>query len=376
MDPIQGATTLERRLVHKAKQSKVPINGSIELLPLCNMNCDMCYVRLSPSEMEAQGKLRSLDEWLEIAEEMRDAGTLFLLLTGGEPLLYSEFKQLYLDLKDMGFVITINTNGTLIDESWADFFGEHKPRRINITLYGADDQAYRELCHYPGGFDKVMYAVKLLKEREVDVKLSSSLTRANQNDMARIIDLGEELGIPVRVDTYMMPAVRERNRPYDEQSRLDPVSAARVRIQALKQEMGKELFEEYVRKIVFEVEHILPEDGPGKVHCLAGNCSFTINWQGNLRPCVVMSEPSVSVFEEGFEKAWQKVSDAVSAIRTSSVCNACKYRPICRTCCASALLEEGSYDAVPKYMCAYAKESYRLIQEEYSMLPLDINNAL
>ena len=365
MDPIQGATTLERRLVYKAKQSKMPINGSIELLPLCNMNCDMCYVRLSPSEMEAQGRLHSLDEWLHVAQEMKDAGTLFLLLTGGEPLLYPDFKQLYLNLKDMGFVITINTNGTLIDETWADFFGKHKPRRINITLYGADDQVYRDLCHYPGGFDKVMHAVNLLKEREVDVKLSSSLTRANQNDMARIIDLGEELGIPVRVDTYMMPAVRERNRPYNEQSRLDPVSAARVRIQALKQEMGKELFEEYVRKIVFEVEHILPEDGPGKVHCLAGNCSFTINWQGYLRPCVVMSEPSVSVFEEGFEKTWQKVSDAVSEIRTSLVCNACKYRPICRTCCASALLEEGSYDAVPEYMCAYAKESYRLIKIEY-----------
>ena len=375
MDPIQGATTLERRLVYKAKKSKVPINGSIELLPLCNMNCDMCYIRLSPSEMEAQGRLRSLEEWSQAAEEMKNAGTLFLLLTGGEPLLYPEFKQLYLKLKDMGFVITINTNGTLIDEAWADFFSDHKPRRINITLYGADDQAYRELCHYPGGFDKVIHAVKLLKERDVDIKLSSSLTRANQNDMVRIIGLGEELGIPVRVDTYMMPAVRERNRPYDEQSRLDPVSAARVRIQALKQEMGSELFEKYVRKIVFEVEHILPENGPGKVHCLAGNCSFTINWQGYLRPCVVMSEPSVSVFEEGFEKTWQKVSDAVSEIRTSLVCNACKYRPICRTCCASALLEEGSYDAVPEYMCTYAKESYCLIQEEYSMLLLDINNS-
>ena len=135
MDSIQGATTLERRLVNKAKQTKNPINGSIELLPLCNMNCDMCYIRLSQSEMEAQGRLRSLDEWLQAAEEMKNAGTLFLLLTGGEPLLYPEFKQLYIKLKDMGFVITINTNGTLIDEAWADFFGEHKPRRINITLY-------------------------------------------------------------------------------------------------------------------------------------------------------------------------------------------------------------------------------------------------
>ena len=134
MDPIQGATTLERRLVHKAKQSKVPINGSIELLPLCNMNCDMCYVRLSRTEMEAHGRLRSLDEWLQVAEELKKYGTLFLLLTGGEPLLYPEFKQLYIKLKDMGFVITINTNGTLISEVWADFFGEYKPRRINICL--------------------------------------------------------------------------------------------------------------------------------------------------------------------------------------------------------------------------------------------------
>ena len=96
MDPMQGETTLERRLVHKAKNSRIPINGSIELLPLCNMNCDMCYVRLSRTEMEAQGRLRTLDEWLDIAEEMRKAGTLFLLLTGGEPLLYPDFKQLYL----------------------------------------------------------------------------------------------------------------------------------------------------------------------------------------------------------------------------------------------------------------------------------------
>ena len=135
--------------------------------------------------------------------------------------------------------------------------------------------------------------------------------------------------------------------------------------------MGKELFEEYVRKTIFEVEHILPEEGPGRVHCLAGNCSFTINWQGFMRPCVVMSEPSISVFEEGFSSAWEKISSAVSEIRTSAKCNACRYRPICRTCCASALLEEGSYDAVPEYMCEYAKESYRLIQNASRELSLD-----
>ena len=36
-----------------------------------------------------------------------------------------------------------------------------------------------------------------------------------------------------------------------------------------------------------------------------------------MRPCVVMSEPSVSVFEEGFSSAWEKISAVVSEIRTS-----------------------------------------------------------
>ena len=59
MEALEGATTMERMLLAQAKQSHTPVNGSIELLPLCNMNCDMCYVRLSREEMERQGRLRT-----------------------------------------------------------------------------------------------------------------------------------------------------------------------------------------------------------------------------------------------------------------------------------------------------------------------------
>ena len=129
-----GASSVERALIERAKEKKAPINGSLELLPLCNMNCDMCYVRLSREEMEQKGRLRTADEWLEVGRQMKDAGVLFLLLTGGEPLLFPDFKRLYLELRKMGFILTINTNGTLINEDWADFFGTYPPRRVNITL--------------------------------------------------------------------------------------------------------------------------------------------------------------------------------------------------------------------------------------------------
>ena len=48
--------------------------------------------RLSRPEMERQGHLHSAAEWISLARQMQKSGTLFLLLTGGEPLPYS-FRQ-------------------------------------------------------------------------------------------------------------------------------------------------------------------------------------------------------------------------------------------------------------------------------------------
>ena len=369
MEPLEGATTVERMLLDQAKRTRTPANGSIELLPLCNMNCDMCYVRLGREEMEAKGRLHTADEWLEIGRQMKDAGVLFLLLTGGEPFLYPDFRRLYLELRKMGMIITINTNGTLIDEDLAEFFGKYKPRRVNITLYGTDEETYANLCHYPGGYEKTLRGIRLLREQGVDVKVGGSLARANQDDLDKLLDIGEELDIPVRVDTYMMPATRERDLPYNMQSRLNPEEAARARIHALKREMGPELFPQYVRQSVERADHPEPAEAkPGHMSCMAGQCSFTINWQGEMRPCVILTEPAISVFEGGFEAAWKYIVEETHKILLNEKCSTCHMRHLCRTCAASALLETGSYDGVPDYMCRYAGESLRILREEWEKI--------
>ena len=369
MEPLEGATTVERMLLDQARRTRTPANGSIELLPLCNMNCDMCYVRLSREEMEEKGRLHTADEWLEIGRQMKDAGVLFLLLTGGEPFLYPDFRRLYLELRKMGMIITINTNGTLIDEDLAEFFGKYKPRRVNITLYGTDEETYANLCHYPGGYEKTLRGIRLLREQGVDVKVGGSLARANRDDLDKLLDIGEALDIPVRVDTYMMPATRERDLPYNMQSRLNPEEAARARIHALKREMGPELFPQYVRQSVERADHPEPvEAKPGHMSCMAGQCSFTINWQGEMRPCVILTEPAISVFEVGFKAAWKYIVEETHKILLNEKCSTCHMRHLCRTCAASALLETGSYDGVPDYMCRYAGESLRILREEWEKI--------
>lgn len=376
MEVLEGATTVERMLLDRAKQTKTPANGSIEVTPLCNMNCDMCYVRLSRDEMERQGKLKTGDEWLRLGKQMRNAGVLFLLITGGEPLLHPDFKQIYLGMRELGMIVTVNTNATLIDEQWADFFGKNKPRRINITLYGADDRAYRELCHYPGGFERTKNAVRLLRERGVDVKLSCSLTKANQNDWEKVIRIGEELGVPVREDTYMCPATRERSRPFSQQVRMMPEDAAAIRIQALRAEMGDDLFYQSAAWNLKAVAQAADENRTTQgLSCMAGSCSFAVNWQGWMRPCVISTEPQADAFGQGFQNAWNQIVEETAKIRSSSVCAKCRFRRICNTCAMYALYECGSHDAVPEYICRYTRQTIREFEKHYQQMTAERNAA-
>ena len=80
MNFMNDTSTLEKMMIQKAKQQRIPITGSMELLPLCNMNCDMCYVRLSREEVRRIGRFRTAEEWLHLVRQMQQAGVLFLLL--------------------------------------------------------------------------------------------------------------------------------------------------------------------------------------------------------------------------------------------------------------------------------------------------------
>lgn len=369
MELISRGISLEEIMSVRAYQHSIPINGVLELLPMCNMNCDMCYVRLSREEMERKGGIRTIEEWVSLAQEMKDAGTLFLLLTGGEPLIFPKFKQLFVALQKMGMIIAINTNGTLIDEEWADFFKEHRPRRINITLYGKNDEAYQKLCHYPGGFEKVIHGIKLLRERNIDVKLNGSLVRSNSYDWKDIVHIGDVMKVPVRIDAYMYPGERERSVPFDRQSRMEPEEAARCRANVLLAEMGEETFRQYARQKLEKYENTFGrEENPLKISCRAGKTSFTINWQGDMMPCVLLDAIRIPVFEKGFMESWNEIGRRVEELELSAECGSCSWRNVCDTCPACALLECGDYKGIPEYMCRYTKASLKEFQKKLEAL--------
>ncbi|MBR0087410.1 MAG: radical SAM protein [Lachnospiraceae bacterium] len=376
MNPAEGAATEEQRLLFLGAERKMPLNGSLELSPLCNMDCEMCYVRLSKEEASACGRLKTADEWLQLAEQLKEAGVLFLLLTGGEPLLYPDFKRLFVSLRKMGFILTVNTNGTLLDEAWADFFRENRPRRINLTLYGTSDLAYQKLCHYPDGFEKALKSARYLKDRGTDVRFSYSLTRENLSSLNAFFDLSEELGIPCSVDTYMMPVTRERNRPYALASRVSPEEAAACTLEIRRRACGSpEKFAGYCRDTLSSLEKAAAyinahpsSKEPVPSSCLAGRCSFSVSWLGTLHPCVMLTHPEINVFETPFAEGWKILTEGMGSVYLNGTCASCEKRLICEFCPAAALSETGDINKAPEYLCRYSEALVKLMKEILSDL--------
>ena len=163
------SSKMKKTIMKEATKQQVLIGTSFELLPVCNLNCRMCYIRMDMEQVRQNGGLKTYEEWIELAKELREAGVLFLLLTGGEVFLYPHFRELYEALYDMGFVITINTNGTLINEEIVQWLKQRLPKCVSISLYGASDETYEALCGRKGMFTRVDRAAKLLMENGIRI---------------------------------------------------------------------------------------------------------------------------------------------------------------------------------------------------------------
>ena len=370
---IQPNNGYEKYLCDQAFATSTPISGTFELLPTCNMNCRMCYVRMSSEDMKRQGRMLTASEWIDIAAEAGERGALFLLLTGGEPLLHPEFLKIYEGVRDIGMCVTINTNGTLITEELADAWRENLPRRVNISLYGSSDEVYSNLCRNPHGFTQVMKGIHLLKDRGIPVKLNCTLTPQNRGDMKNIIRISEDLELPVSLPTYMFPPARKSEEEAHKQEigiyRLTPKDAAREQVKALYRAYGQEEnYIERIQAILDEIEY-LEEIGkrqtnpPGGFLCSAGVSSFWVNWKGELTPCGMMETPVRNLLEQDFGSAWEEIHEESSRIFTSTECFNCKYRKVCHTCAASARAETGDDGNTVPYHCEMSREYERLIRE-------------
>ena len=360
-------------LYAKASRNKIPLNGTFELSPVCNFACKMCYVRKTPAQIQKEGKrLIPWEKWLDLASQCRDAGTLYLLLTGGEPFLYPGFRELYIELHKMGFILSINSNGTMIDEETVQWLKAYAPSRVNITLYGASADTYGRLCGNSDGFERAVNAIRLLTEAGIPVVINASMIPENACDLEKIIAIGKEQNLNTRISTYMLPPMRRDREECD--SRFTAEESAQMYLRKAKRLFSHEEYQRWIRDTLHQIQDASrQEDDWGEdsefMRCRAGRSSFWINWEGYMTACGLLDFPvRTAPFRETFKDSWLRLTNAVRTTPVLHGCAGCEKRKVCNPCVAFIYGETGTVDQKSPYMCRIADTILACMREEQEVL--------
>lgn len=351
-------------LFQKASRNRIPLNGTFELSPVCNFDCKMCYVHMTPQQVKNTGRrMMSVDDWISLANEAKEMGMLYLLLTGGEPFLYPDFRKLYEKLAKMGFLISINSNGSLINEEVIKWLKPIAPARINITLYGATNETYKKLTGDAYGFDKVSHAIMLLKNNGFSLKLNCSLTPYNAKDLDEMIKFADKNELVLEIATYMFPAIRKSEDNIGKNNRFTAKESAFYLLETIRVQRGEKILQKYVKDVLSGItpcinKECMDVDPDGQVQCRAGKATFWVTWDGKILPCGMMVSPSIQYNSGEFSNLWKDLNKKIENIRLSGICSKCSNKEICHVCAAMAYAETGTFEKTPSYLCEMVDALY------------------
>lgn len=329
-------------LIGNLSGKRRPLFGHWELTFNCNLKCLHCYVARNEDRQEL-----TFPEISRILDQLRDAGCLWLCLTGGEPLTRADFLEIYTFAKKKGFLINILTNGTLITPQIADYLKEYPPFLIEITLNGITAETYEAITGITGSFKRCMNGIRLIKERNLPLVIKANGMTVNKNEILAIKEFVKEQGAHFKFDSVILCRLDGSREP--RKFRLSPEQVAEV------EHGDPEMLRQWQE--CFKAESIIHSFNNNELfRCDAGKYSFYIDPYGKLILCQAMRSPNYDLtkdrFEDGFYNFFPKMLSA--KYKTDSPCKDCDLYHICRQCPGRAQLENGDPELPVEYFCRLA----------------------
>ena len=362
-----------------------PLNGIFELTARCNLRCKMCMIRMDDN---VRSKERSTKEWVDMARQVKDAGTLSLLLTGGEPLFRSDFADIYTEIASMGFYLTVYTNATLITEEIHKLFQKYPPHNIGVTVYGASNEIYELVTGSGDAYDRMLVGMEKLKKLPSRLSIRTTIIKDNLKDLDRIMAWARSFGPNVDFNVSRivnMPvrggaaSVKEcRLSPEENVEMLKKIYAKSFiePLIAFFKEHPDKNFEKNIENILSgrkEEEKKVSTNKPTLYGCNAGIDSYTITLDGKLIGCQMLNDCCTYPFDDGFQSAWEQFPKMVRLLPAPEECKGCSTP--CSSCYATRQSETGSMDGWPEYICKEAKLKEKMEMDLVEMLYASLSES-
>jgi len=353
---------------------------SWNLTQRCNLTCAHCYLSAFPGA-DASGEL-STPECLRIMGEIAQVNpNVFLILTGGEPLLRKDLFALAAAGRDRGFTVVVGTNGVLLRESQARLLREHGVQGASLSLDSTDARRHDAFRRLPGAWEGAVRATKVIAAEGLDFSLHMSVTDWNVDEIPAMIDLARELGARVLNFFFLVRTGRGESLTDITPAQYEKILTYLAKCQGVGNGAGsapQTVFEAqedpwsvpagragdlllrakcapHFRRIIWELDPTSPLlRNYAHGSCPAGKYYCRITPSGDVTPCPYMPVSAGSLRERSFVDLWQSagVFNDLREPKLGGRCGACEFSKICGGCRCRAYATYGDYLAEDP-ACAY-----------------------
>jgi MoaA/NifB/PqqE/SkfB family radical SAM enzyme len=136
---------------------------------------------------------------------------VFLILTGGEPLLRKDLFGIAAYAAEQRFTTVFGTNGVLLREKEAALMRQHGVLGASISLDSTDRAKHDAFRRLPGAWDGAVRATRVLADAGLDFSLHMSVTDWNVGEVPAMIDLARKLGAKVLNFFFLVRTGRGRD---------------------------------------------------------------------------------------------------------------------------------------------------------------------
>jgi len=330
------------RLHKKIEKKRIPFSGSIDLTHRCNLRCVHCYLGpQSSAPLIHPGELKTA-QILSLLDEITEAGCLFLLFSGGEPLLRKDFPKIYAHAKRNGLIPTVFTNGTLITESVVALFREFPPYSVEISLYGATASTYENITGVKGSYARCLKGVQLLLGHTINVQLKTMLMTLNSHELSAMEGIAKNFGVRFRLDAELFPCLNGDKTPL--RFRVSPEDVVQ---KELSDPVRYRDWKDYAK---LHKDTLIADD---LYMCGAGLSNFYIDPYGNLQPCLMTHTIRYNLLDGNFLSGCYNIYEGIreKKVKKAFPCRGCEKIAFCNYCPAFCLLENGEEDSRSEYLC-------------------------
>lgn len=263
---------------YKIPIASTPFDIEMHFTHKCNLKCLHCFQESSPASLKF--KELTTSEWLDIFDKFEKNKVQSIVITGGEPLLYKNFIEVFNIIVKKKINYTVLTNATLINLDTLDSLAAPNVL-LSISLDGYTS-AIHDILRGKGAFDKVVHSIRLLVAKGANVNLSSVIHKRSHKSMRELVLFAYGLGVKGITFAFMDLLGRAKDNKWLELSP-EETEEAIVMFSELKKDLR------HLINIDFSdlsSPNSITNVTTDCIYCSAGTIRIAVSSDGMVYPCV------------------------------------------------------------------------------------------